>query len=238
MEPEHDPRPESPFNALPPLIIALTLVILGVEAVFQLAEHGFIGGPAGLGWRFEAVNQYGFWPNIMDRVLVAGDYSFGILVRFVTYPFINNALTQVAFCAALTLALGKFTAEFYGSAKVLILYLFAAVIGAIAYGLLVDGQYPLLGGFTPVYGLIGAYTYALWLRLGRAGENQIRAFRLIGFLLLIQLIFGIVSGLLYDVPPPPTWIAELSGFVAGFTLSVLLAPGGWTTFLDRMRQRS
>lgn len=238
MEPENETRPESPFNALPPLIIALTLVILGVEAVFQLAENGFIGGPTGLGWRLDAVTKYGFSPNVLDRVLVAGDYSFDMLIRFVTYPFINMALTQVAFCAALTLALGKFTAEYYGSVKVAVLYFLTATIGAIAYGLLVDGQYPLLGGFTPVYGLIGAYTYALWLRLGRAGESQILAFRLIGFLLLLQLVFGIVSGFLYAAPPPPTWIAELSGFIAGFMLSVLLAPGGWSTFLGRMRQRS
>ncbi len=238
MEPENEAPSESPFNALPPLIIALTLLILGIEALFQLAENGFIGGPMGLGWRLEAVNQYGFSPNVLDRMLVAGDYSFGILVRFVTYPFINMALTQVAFCAALTLALGKFTAEFYGSVKVVLLYLITAIVGAVVYGLLVDGQFPLLGGFTPVYGLIGAYTYALWLRLAQAGENQLLAFRLIGFLLLIQLIFGIVAGFLYETPAPPTWIAELSGFCAGFTLSVLLAPGGWTTFINRMRQRS
>ena len=184
------------------------------------------------------IRDSGFSPNVLDRVLVAGDYSFDMLIRFVTYPFINMALTQVAFCAALTLALGKFTAEYYGSVKVAVLYFLTAIIGAIAYGLLVDGQYPLLGGFTPVYGLIGAYTYALWLRLGRAGESQILAFRLIGFLLLLQLAFGIVSGFLYAAPPPPTWIAELSGFIAGFMLSVLLAPGGWSTFLGRMRQRS
>jgi membrane associated rhomboid family serine protease len=231
-------KPESPFNTLPPVVIALTLLILGIEAVFQLANAGIIGGPRGVGWRIEAVNEYGFSPNVLDRVLVNGDYSFDMLKRFVTYPFINSPLMPVAFCAALTLALGKFTAEYYGSVKVLILYLLTSIIGAVVYGLLVDGRYPLLGGFTPVYGLIGAYTYALWLRLGDAGENQMMAFRLIGFLLLIQLIFGALSGVLYSVPPPPTWIAELTGFFAGFGLSVLLAPGGWATFLHRMRQRS
>ncbi|WP_108813922.1 rhomboid family intramembrane serine protease [Loktanella sp. Alg231-35] len=238
MEPQSDTKLESPFHTIPPLIIALTLLIVGIEAAFQLAENGMLGGPEGVGWRLAAIDQYGVSPTVLDRILVAGDYSFDMLVRFVAYPFINVHLTQVAFCAALTLALGKFTAEYYGSIKVAVLYLLTSIVGALVYCLLFDGGYPLLGGFTPVYGLIGAYTYALWLRLGQAGENQLLAFRLIGFLLLIQLIFGVMSGFLYQIPPPPTWIAELSGFIAGFAMSVLLAPGGWTTFVARMRDRS
>lgn len=225
-------KPESPFNALPPVIVALTLLILGIEAVFQLANAGIIGGPRGVGWRIAAVEEYGFSPVVLDRVLVNGDYSFDMLKRFVTYPFINTQLTQVAFCAALTLALGKFTTEFYGAAKVLFLYVATGIVGAVVFGLLVDGRLPLIGGFTPVYGLIGAYTYALWLRLGQSGENQLLAFRLIGFLLLLQLIFGLVFG------GSSQWIAELSGFFAGFALSIILAPGGWNTLLRRMRQRS
>lgn len=225
-------KPESPINALPPLIIVLTLLIVGIEAVLQLANQGIVGGPRGVGWRISAIEQYGFSSAVLDRVLINNDYSFNMLKRFVTYPFINGQLTQVAFCAALTLALGKFTAEYYGSLKVLALYLVSSICGAIVFGLIVESRVPLYGGFPPVYGLIGAYTYALWLRLGKAGENQLLAFRLIGFLLLIQLIFGLFFG------TGNQWIAELSGFAAGFLLSIILAPGGWTTLLNRMRQRS
>ena len=232
MEPEDTARPESPINKLPPVVIVLALLIVGVELVFQLANAGLVGGPRGVGWRLNAIEQFGFSAAVFDRVFYYGDYSFDMLIRFVTYPFINVQLTQVAFCAALTLALGKFTAEYYGGLKVLVLYVVCGIAGALAYGLFVDGRYPLLGGFTPVYGLIGAYTYALWLRLGTAGENQIKAFRLIGFLLAIQLIFGLVFG------AGQQWIAELTGFAAGFVLSLPLAPGGWQTLLGRLRQRS
>jgi membrane associated rhomboid family serine protease len=225
-------RPESPINALPPVIIALSLLIVGIEVVLQLANAGIIGGPRGVGWRISAIEEFGFSSVVLDRVLVNGDYSFDMLKRFVTYPFINTQLTQVAFCAALTLALGKFTAEYYGSLKVLFIYLLASIVGAVVFGLIVEGRYPLLGGFTPVYGLIGAYTYALWLRLGQAGEKQILAFRLIGFLLLLQLIFGLIFG------AGQTWIAELTGFATGFGVSTLLAPGGWAQMLARLRSRS
>ena len=229
---------EAPVNKLPPMVIALTLLIVGIEALFQLANQGIVGGPQGVGWRLKAVNDYAFSARVFELVTEQGAYSFDLLKRFVTYPFINNALTQVAFCAALTLALGKFVGEYFGGLRVLIIYVFASIAGAVAYGFFASGTYPLFGGFTPVYGLIGAYTYALWLRLSRAGESQLLAFRLIGVLLLIQLIFGVVTGVLYQAPPPPTWIAELAGFVGGFGISVLLAPGGWTSFVARMRQRA
>lgn len=225
-------KPVSPFNVLPPLVVALTLVILGIEAVFQLANYGIIGGPRGVGWRIAAIEQYGFSPVVLDRVLVSGDYSFEMLRRFVTYTFINVQLTQVAFCSALILALGKFTSEYYGSVNVIILYFVTSIAGAVVFGLLVESRYPLVGSFTPTYGLIGAYTYALWLRLGAAGDKQILAFRLIGFLLLVQLIFGLVFG------GNSQWISELAGFFAGFLLSIILAPGGWSSLLTRLRQRT
>jgi membrane associated rhomboid family serine protease len=225
-------RPESPINALPPVVIALALLIVGIEIVFQLANAGIIGGPRGVGWRIAAAEEYGFSAAVLDRVLVNGDYSFNMLKRFVTYPFINIDLTQVAFCAALTLALGKFSAEYYGGLKVLFVYLLASVVGAVVFGLITEGRAPLLGGFTPVYGLIGAYTYALWLRMGRAGEKQIMAFRLIGFLLALQLVFGLIFG------AGQQWIAELTGFATGFAVSIILAPGGWTAMLARLRRRA
>jgi membrane associated rhomboid family serine protease len=225
-------KPESPVNTIPPIVILLAAAIVLIEVIFQLANFGFIGGPRGVGWRLAAVQDYGFSAAVFERVIAQGDWSLTMVRRFVTYPFINIEPTQVAFCAALTLALGKFAGEYYGGLRVLTVYLVSSIVGAIAYGIFVTGTYPLYGGFTPVYGLIGAYTYALWLRQAQAGESQILAFRLIGVLLLIQLIFGLIFG------SAPSWIAELAGFFAGFGISVLLAPGGWATFLARVRTRS
>lgn len=225
-------KPESPVNTIPPIVIALTLLLAGIEVVLQLANQGIVGGPQGVGWRLLAVQEFGFSPVVLERVFERADYSFDLLKRFLTYPFISIDLTQMIFCAALTLALGKFAGEYYGGWQVLFVFLFSSFCGATMFGMMVDGRIPLYGGFTPIYGLIGAYTYALWLRLGQAGENQLRAFRLIGFLLLVQLMFGLVFG------ASRAWISELSGFVAGFGISLILAPGGWSAFVNRMRQRS
>lgn len=34
------PEPQSPFNPLPPLVVALAVVILGIEALFSLGARG------------------------------------------------------------------------------------------------------------------------------------------------------------------------------------------------------
>ena len=120
----------------------------------------------------------------------------------------------------------------------LAIYILCSIAGAVAFGLIAEGRFPLLGGFTPVYGLIGAYTYALWLSLGEEGENRLTAFRLIGFLLFLQLLWGMVSFFFRDAPPPPNWVSELTGFATGFLLATILAPGGWAALVARMRQRS
>jgi hypothetical protein len=88
-----------------------------------------------------------------------------------------------------------------------------------------------VGGYPGVYGLIGAYTFILWVSYGVAGENQYRAFTLIGFLMGIQLIFGFMFGTTND------WVAELSGFLVGFAISPMLVPGGFRRLLNRLRQR-
>ena len=57
------------------------------------------------------------------------------------------------------------------------------------------------------------------------------AFRLIGVLLGLQLVFSLLFG------NNPTWVAELGGFVVGFLISIPLAPGGAQRMLERLRQR-
>ena len=53
----------------------------------------------------------------------------------------------------------------------------SAVAGALAYTLVPGLQTPLIGGYPPVYGLIGAFTFLLWVNLAAVGANKYRAFR-------------------------------------------------------------
>ena len=89
----------------------------------------------------------------------------------------------------------------------------------------------LVGGFPPVYGLIGAFTFILWTNLGQRGGDPWRAFSLIGGLLFVQLLFGVIFG------GSTEWVADLAGFGAGFLLSFAVSPGGWARVMAKLRAR-
>lgn len=223
---------EAIVNPIPPVVIVLCLIVVGVELILSAGAAGFVGGPLAIGWRLAAMQDYGFSPVVLDRMIEVSDFSFNIVKRFVTYGFVHAGFTQALFAAALLLALGKFVGDVFRATSVLIIFFGALISGAVMFGAFVGGSSPLLGIYPAIYGLIGAYTYIIWLRLGEDGGNQLHAFRLIGFLLAIQLLFGLFFG------NSPVWIAELAGFAFGFGISALVAPGGWSAFLVKLRKRS
>ncbi|MBR9650970.1 rhomboid family intramembrane serine protease [Thalassovita aquimarina] len=221
----------SPVNPLPPVVTALFLVIIGIEAVLQLGARGILGGADAVGWRLEAVQRYAFSGEIFDWMVANGRWPAEHVIRLLSYALIHVSFTQALFAGVMVLALGKMVGEVFSQLAVLAVFVLSAVTGALAYGLLVDSRVPLIGAFPGAYGLIGAFTYLLWLRLGQLGETQTRAFSLIGFLMGIQLVFGLLFG------SQPDWVADIGGFVSGFTLSVFVIPGGWRRMRDRLRHR-
>ncbi|WP_417525985.1 rhomboid family intramembrane serine protease [Marinovum sp.] len=225
-----DPFHQPPINPLPPAITGLFLVLMAIELAFQAGAQGFIGGPQAVGWRLGALQQYAFSGDIFDWMLANGVYPPEQLLRFVSYPFIQANFTHALFVGVMLLALGKWVGEVMGGARVIALFFFSSIVGAFAYGLLLDDPVPLIGGFPGVYGIIGGFTLLLWRRLGDEGAPQARAFFLIGGLLLIRLVFGLLFG------TDATWAADFTGFAAGFLLAGLLAPGGWRAMLARIRR--
>ncbi|MEX0366887.1 MAG: rhomboid family intramembrane serine protease [Ruegeria sp.] len=217
-------------NPLPPVVVALVLFIMGIEVAFSLGARGMIGGPGAVGWRLSALNSYAFSADVLGWMWETGRWPFEQLIRFVTYPFVHGSMTQAIFVCVFVLAMGKMVGEVFGGVAMLIIFVLSGVGGALAYALLLDPRYPLVGGFPPVYGLIGAFTWLLWRGLSLVGANQARAFNLIAVLMGIQLLFGLLFGGTND------WVADLGGFATGFGLSFFLAPGGWARVRDRMRR--
>jgi rhomboid protease GluP len=219
----------SPVNPLPRAVIALFAAIMGIEVMFTLGAQGIIGGPAAIGWRLGAIQGHAFSAEIFQWMLTNGRWPGEHLARFVTYPFVHASFTHALFAAVMVLALGKFVGEVFRGWAVLAVFFGASIGGALVYGLLAGSQMPLIGAFPGVYGLIGGFTYLLWLRLGQEGGPQIRAFTLIAFLMGIQLVFGILFGGGRD------WIADLAGFVFGFGLSFAVSPGGFARLRGHLR---
>ena len=87
--------------------------------------------------------------------------------------------------------------------------------------------------------VIGLWIFAGFAFLALFGQwitphdptQQYRAFTLIGFLLGIQLLFGLLFGGSND------WVADLFGFITGFFVSFLLVPGALGRIRDKLRQR-
>ena len=221
----------SPFNALPPVVIALAVVIGGLEIMFQLAERGIIGGQAGVGWRLAAIRDFAMSDAVVEWMLANGVYPTEHLRRFVTYPLIHPSFTSAVFVVVFILAIGKMVAEVFSPIAVLLVFWVSAIAGALGFALILDPPYALTGGFPGVYGLIGAFTFLLWTNLVSTGGSGARAFALIGVLMAIQLLFGLLNADFGN------FVAELSGFVAGFLMSFLVSPGGWSRVMAKLRQR-
>ncbi|MDG1458303.1 MAG: rhomboid family intramembrane serine protease [Pseudoprimorskyibacter sp.] len=225
----HDPDIR-PVNPLPPTVMALFLVILAMEGAFFLGSAGIIGGAGAVGWRLAWAQSFAFVPEIWWQMFELGQFPLSQLRRTLAYIFIHPNFTSAIFGGIMLLAMGKIVGEALGAFRALMIYLLSGVGGAIIYALLVPTGAPILGSFPAVYGMIGGFTFLVWLSLGMHGAPQARAFSLIAMLMAIQLIFSVFSGGM-------DWVADLGGFVTGFSVAALLVPGGWSRIIEKLRGR-
>ena len=221
---------QSPFNALPPVVVALALFIVGIECVFYLSAEGILGGATGVGWRLQAFQRYAFSSDIFFWMMETGRWSAEHLIRFVSYLFLHGSFTHAIFAAVMVLALGNMVGEVFSGIATLVVFVVPGAVGALAYALILSPSAPLIGAYPGVYGLIGAFSFLLWVRLRHTGDNQFRAFSLIGMLVVVQLVFGVIFGGILD------WLADVVGFATGFALSFFLVPGGWARVREILRR--
>lgn len=237
MRPGYD---ESPLNPVPAVVWALVLPMIASEAVFGLASAGLTGGGAqgaGLAMRQVAVERTAYIPEFLLQLWQMQMFTLDQSWRILTYSFVHMSLTQAIFVIVFCLALGNLVASQFRTWAVLALFFGSAIGGALVYtlfvGMLPQFRFqPLIGGYPAVYGLVGAFTFLLWTRLGQENANRMRAFSLIGMLLAFQLVFGLIFQ-----SSDKTWIAEVAGFVTGFFLSFVLIPGGVARVMAQIRQR-
>jgi membrane associated rhomboid family serine protease len=222
---------ESPLNVLPAVVWVLALPMIAMEVVLSLAAGGMVGGEGGAGWRLAALEQFGYFPDLFRQMLAQGVFPAGHLARFVTYPFVHLSVTHAVFVVVILLALGKFTAEVFRWWAIVVVFFGSAIGAALVYTAVPGLTAPLVGGYPATYGLIGAFTFLLWVRLTRIGDSGLGAFTLIGLLMATQLLFGLLFG------GGMEWVADLAGFAVGFLLSFLVSPGGWSRVLARVRRR-
>ncbi|MFK7869309.1 MAG: rhomboid family intramembrane serine protease [Roseobacter sp.] len=225
-----DPHVAPPVNPLPTVVWLLFLALFIPEALFTLGEQGIIGGPGAIGWRLAAIERYGFSGEVFDWMGETGRWMPEHLLRFLTYPFVHSSFTGTLFAGVFVLALGKMVGETLGQFAVVLLFVGGGAFGALAYAVLLNDPSWLIGGFPSSYGLIGGYSFVLWVSLGARGQEQLRAFSLIAMLMGIQLLFGALFG------GNLTWMADFFGFAFGFVASMMLVPGSFSAMLQKLRR--
>jgi membrane associated rhomboid family serine protease len=222
---------QPPFNKLPAVVVVLFVVMAGVELALTAGEAGLVGGPQAIGWRLGLVRDWGFSGNLFDAMWADGYFPPQHLARLLTYPFIHLSFTHALIAIVLMLALGKMAAEAMGQFAMLALFVLSGIGGALAYAVLLNDPVWLVGAYPAVYGLIGGYSFLLWRKQVATGGRQMEAFTLIAMLMVLQLIWSLFASVGYG------WVAELAGFICGFAVSFLCAPGAWARILHRLRQR-
>jgi membrane associated rhomboid family serine protease len=220
-----------PLNPLPWVVWALALPMIAMEVVLGLGAQGLVGGPNAIGWRLDAVERFAFSPDLLRETFV-NRIHYDQLYRLVSYPLVHANFSHALFAIVILLAIGKMVGEKFYWWGMLAIFFGAAAVGAVVYTYAVPGNSaPLLGAYPPVYGLIGGFTFLLWVNLAAVGANKYRAFTMIGFLLGVQMVFGLLFGGNWD------WVADFAGFTTGFALSFVVSPGGFGRVLELIRSR-
>lgn len=222
---------QAPVNPMPAAVTLVFLAIAGIEAGLSLAEAGIIGGPGAVGWRLALIRDFGFSGDLFDWMVANGRFPLSEVKRSVSYAFLHLGFTHALFAMVLLLALGKMVAEAMGQIAFLVIFFVSGILGAVLYALVLNDPVWLVGAYPNVYGLIGGYSFVMWRRLSGLGPQQLQAFSLIAILMGIQLLWGVF----FDTGTQ--WLAELFGFIVGFGLCFLLAPGEWQVLLNKLRQR-
>lgn len=228
-----DPRNQSPFHALPPVAVALAVAIAGVEAAFQLAQAGLLGG--GREARLVAIRDWAVLDVVWEWMRATGAVPAREALRVLAYPFLHLGFGHAAMACVFVLALGNVIGDVLRGWRLLALFLVPSTAGAVAYVVLFDAAAPLVGGYPGAYGMVGAFAWLVRQGMTRLPVDPSRGLVLLGFLLAIQPVFGVITG--QGLSWVPGWAAEAVGAGTGWLLAGMLLPGGGRRVLDRARRR-
>ena len=219
--------PPHTVNPLPPAVIVLFLAVVIGEAYIAGAEAQLWGQ---FDARIGLIRQFAFLPEGFERALSAGVWQAELFWRMLTYPFVHAAVMQSILASVLILALGKFLGEILGNTAVFVIFGISSVFAALGYAQFTSSTYPLFGGYPPAYGLIGGFSFVLFSRAEGLLSHQLRAFRMLGILMAINISFSFFSS------GPPLWVAELCAAAVGFISAALIQTGGLASLVAKFRR--
>ncbi|MDE0114168.1 MAG: rhomboid family intramembrane serine protease [Albidovulum sp.] len=228
MEPHRTPEPV--FGKVNPVVLALAVIVGGLELLFLAGEQGWLGGGADIASRRYAIIDYAFWAENFKAAVASGEFDTGVLVTLVSYPLIHLSFTHALFSVAFILAIGNTISRIFGPTGLLLVFFIPGIAGALVYGMTSDSQFPLTGATPAVFGYVGALGAMLTLSFDRADSGRMTKLLTIPvFLLAVPTLFNIFLG------ETEIWKADLAGFAAGFISTVVSIPGGTSTLIRLLR---
>jgi len=208
--PLHKPRATYVFLAMIGLVFVLeTLLIWQASGSLDLAIMNSSTNPRGRMLSSQVLFFLGAQVN--RQVWANGEYW-----RLVTPMFLHIGIMHLAFNGWALYILGRDVEAFFGTARFVIIYLFAGLFGNVAFYLWGDNILS-AGASGAVFGLIGAEV-AFFLRnrklLGSPGRQRLTN---LAILIGINLAFGFAGTGINN-------LAHLGGLFAGVALALALTP--------------
>ena len=140
---------------------------------------------------------------------------------FFTHAFLHGGTLHLVMNGAIFLALGGAVANLIGAVRFCALFLVCAAAGALTFALITDADGPLVGASGVIFGLFGVLKRWEWRYIRATGASSRRFWGTIGALVVMNLaLFFFLSG-----AGAIAWEAHLGGFVAGWLIAPILAPG-------------
>jgi rhomboid protease GluP len=202
--------PDPTWRPLPPALVTLVIVMVGIELLLQLADLGIVGDRS---LRPRVYVLGAFWASLFHDTQPV--FSLQPVTMFVSHAMLHGGLLHLGMNAAVLLGLGRLIGDRYGAGAILPLFLLSAIAGGAVFALLNVSDIPMVGASGAVFGFLGVWTAWDWHR-HRAHGVSTRPVVMRGVVLVLinVLFFFGLGGMI-------AWEAHFGGYVAG------LAFGAW-----------
>jgi len=203
-------------NAGPPIVWGLALIFIFFEALFQLSDSGVLQQDM----RWQVYLRLAFFDLYFEGMLAGASVPFQFWTSFVTHSLLHGGLLHLFMNMAIFLSLGSILARGLGTYRFLALFVVSAIGGALLFALITDAHGPLVGASGALFGFIGALKRWEWRWLAATGASPRRFWGTILGLAAINLLLALMfQGVSI------AWEAHLGGFIAGWLIAPVLAPG-------------
>ena len=228
---------EPVFKSVPPIVIALTVIIGAVEIGIYILERPIFQGVRWL-QRSDLYATFGFDPLVFRfKLLMATEFQdtmsilSGTPISLLTYPWLHHSLGSAVFNIMVILCIGSLLAKIAHQWAVVAVFCLSTIIGGLAYSVVPETAIFLIGSTPGALGMLGLFGGLMIIEYGKG--NPFASPTLIGLPFLItglEVVIDVLFG------PAGYWSASAAGFITGVTLPLLTVRKGFALFRSGLKR--